>query len=91
MVLTAKDGSEILNINLSSRTVIILFEGGSTPSGTKMTILVFYSSITQIIRQQKLNTNAKLNKKDKFNRYAIDDDKNAKYNPNIEPVFGGFK
>ena len=49
-----------------------------------MTILVFYSSITQIIRQQKLNTNAKLNKKDKFNRYAIDDDKNAKYNPNIE-------
>ena len=36
------------------------------------------------MRQQKLITNAKLNKKDKFNKYAIDNNKNAKYNTNTE-------
>lgn len=49
-----------------------------------MAILFLYFSITQIIRQQKLITNAKLNKKDKFNKYAIDNNKNAKYNTNTE-------
>lgn len=36
------------------------------------------------MRQQKLITNAKLNKKDKFNKHAIYNNKNAKYNTNTE-------
>ena len=31
-----------------------------------------------------IQLNAKLNKKDKFNKYAIDNNKNAKYNTNTE-------
>ena len=47
-------------------------------------VFFIYSSIIQIIQQQKLIINAKLNKKDKFNKYVADNNGNVKYNMNTE-------
>ncbi len=59
-----------------------LFSVSYSPCATSQinaSVFLLYSSIIQIIQQQKLIRNAKFNKKDKFNKYAIDNSRNVKY------------